>query len=86
MEDPDFEGEHGVDTYEPPADTAYEKARSRLYVLDNAPNVAYIFTKSMHEFLLEVQHWVRKGYYVGDTSAMVCNEQIQSCQLFKTLV
>lgn len=77
--------EHGINTYEFASDTALEAAQSRLRQLEAEPLTAYILTQNLHDFMLAMQHWIAKGYYVGDSSAIVCRADLQSAQLFKTL-
>lgn len=77
--------DHGVDGYEYPSDTALQVARSRVNQLEAEPLTAYILTHSLHDFMLAMQHWMGRNYFVGDTSAIVCREDLQSAQLFKRL-
>lgn len=77
--------EHGIDTYEHPSPTALQVARSRLHQLEAEPLTAYILTHDMHDFMAEMQHWISKDYFVGDESALVCREDLQSAKLFKRL-
>ena len=86
MEDPDFEGDHGVDAYEHPSNTSLATARNKVRLLEESPLTAYVLTHSQQDFMLELQHWFSRGYYCGDSSALVCREDLQSAQLFKTLV
>lgn len=82
----DFEIDHGVDGYEFPSDTALQVAKSRLNQLESEPLTAYILTHSQHDFMLALEHWFSKNYFIGDTSAVVCREDLQSAQLFKKLM
>ena len=78
--------DHGIDGYEHPSDTALQVAARRVRQLVSEPLTAYILTSNLQDFMLEMQHWIGKGNYVGDTSAIVCREDLQSAQLFKRLV
>lgn len=87
-ENPDYEDdlEHGINSYEFPSDTAMEAAQSKVRRLESNPLTAYVTTNDFHDFLLAVQHWVRAGYYVGDSSAIVCTPNLQSAKLFRPLM
>lgn len=77
--------EHGVNVIEFPSDTAVQLAVSKLARLDDDPLTAYITTHDFHDFLLAMQHWLSKSYFIGDSSAIVCTEHFQSAKLFRPL-
>ena len=77
--------EHGIDCFEFPRDTSLHAAQLRVRQLEYNPLTAYILTNDPLDFLTEVQHWLGKGYYVGDSSAIVCRPDLQSAKLFRTL-
>ena len=79
------EVEHGVNAYEFPSDTLDELALRETRHLASTPLTAYILTHDFHSFLLALQHWYRKGYYCSDSSVVVCNQHLQSVQLFRPL-
>ena len=77
--------DHGVDCYEFACDTALQVAQIKVRQLEDNPLTAYITTSDPVDFLVELQHWLGKGYYVGDSSSVVCREDSQVAKLFKTL-
>lgn len=87
LENPDYADDmrHGIDCYEFPSDSALQLAKSRVHQLEQEPLTAYILTHNLHDFMIEMQHWIRKGWFVGDSSALVCRDDLQSAQLYKTL-
>lgn len=85
FEDPEDSFDHGIDCYEFPSDTVLHAAQSKVRQLESNPLTAYILTNDFHDFLLAMQHWVSKGFYVGDSSAIVCRQDLQSAKLFRPL-
>ena len=77
--------DHGVDCYEFARDGALHAAKLRVRQLEQNPLTAYITTNDPLDFLIELQHWLGKGFYVGDSSAIVCRPDLQSAKLFRTL-
>ena len=77
--------DHGVDCYEFARDSALHAAKLRVRQLENNPLTAYITTNDPLDFLIELQHWLGKGFYVGDSSAVICRADLQSAKLFRTL-
>lgn len=85
LEDPEDDFDHGIDCFEFPSDTVLDAAQSKVRQLESNPLTAYILTNDFHDFLLAMQHWVNKRYYVGDSSAIVCGHDLQSAKLFRPL-
>jgi len=85
LEDPEDNFDHGIDCFEFPSDTALRGAQSRVRQLESNPLTAYVLTNDFHDFLLAMQHWIGKGFYVGDSSAIVCRPDLQSAKLFRPL-
>lgn len=77
--------EHGIDCFEFPRDTSLHAAQLRVRQLEHNPHTAYITTNDPLDFLTELQHWLGKGYYVGDSSAVICRPDLQIAKLFRTL-
>lgn len=78
--------QHGMGMCECPSETALHVARSRLHQLESEPLTAYILTHNLHDFMLAMEHWISKEYFVSDISAIVCREDLQSAQMFKKLI
>ena len=87
LENPGYEDDyqHGVDCAEFEADSALKLANSKVIQLNAYPLTAYVLTHDLQTFMVELAHWLSKGYFIGDSSALACREDLQSAQLFKPL-
>lgn len=77
--------EHSVNCCEFPATTLQERANRQKQYLDSQPMTAYIVTNDPQEFLIELQHWISDGYFVGDSSAKLCTPTMQVAHLYRPM-
>lgn len=64
-------------------DTALEAAEHRVKRLRSWPATVDVFSHSgFHKWLVEVAHWLNKGYVIGEDSVRECRPDQQHVRLF----